>query len=407
MIKILTFSTLYPNPCQPRHGIFVEQRLRKLVESGEVVARVVAPVPWFPFAANSALGRYGRFALVPAVESRHGITVEHPRYPVIPKVGMNLSPLLMVRAMRPVFERILNSGYDFDLIDAHYFYPCGVAAEELGRQLGKPVVMTARGDDVMACLRHRLPRRMIRAAAERCAGMITVSADLKNRLVMHGVAEGRITVLRNGVDLSVFRPLPSHRPRARRVLLSVGHLIERKGHHIAIDALRKLPDCELIIIGESGMEAGGMERELKRRVRRLRLGDRVRFIGNVPQEALREHYAGADALVLATDREGMPNVLLEALACGTPVVATPVGGIPEVMTVPEAGVLMTERTPEALVDALRRLFDHYPAREQVRRFAETLGWEPTTRGQIALFCKVLGRRTEAAPHRAPSEVREV
>lgn len=395
MLKVLTFSTLYPNEREPRHGIFVEQRLRKLVETGNVAARVVAPVPWFPF-ATSRFGRYGAAASVPREEQRHGIPVLHPRFPSFPMIGMGLKPRILAAAMRPVLRDIAARGYDFDLIDAHYFYPDGVAAAWLGQELGKPVMVTCRGNDVMLFPRFPGPRRMILDAARRVAAIATVSMDLKRCLCSIGVDAEKVTVLRNGVDADFFRPVNRDVVRqalgiTRRTLLSVGHLVERKGHHLAVQALKALPDCDLVIIGERGTESGGMVNGLHRQAEDPELAGRVRFMGNLPQDQLRDWYGAADALVLATNLEGMPNVMLESLACGTPVVATPVGGIPEIMTTPEAGVLMKERTAAGIAAAVKQLFDHYPLREDTRRFAETLSWDETTRGQLALFDRVLKR----------------
>ncbi len=378
-----------------RRGVFVEQRLRKLVESEKVSVRVIAPVPWFPF-KQRMFGHYGLHASVPRRELRYEVQIEHPRYPAIPKVGLNLTPMLMAKAMKRHLQRLIASGYDFDLIDAHYFYPYGVAAMILGRALSKPVVVTCRGDDVLTFPNYPVPRRLILGAARQVAAIVTVSGDLKTQLCSLGVSESKVTVLRNGVDLELFKPVSSERASVRKkldidgpTLLSVGHLIERKGHHLAIAALQSLPNFKLIIIGARGNESGVMDNELRKLVKRLGLSNRVRFISNVLQDSLRSYYAGADALVLATRREGMPNVMLESLACGTPVVATAVGGIPEVLTVPEAGVLMRKRTAEAVATAVKHLFAHYPRREDTRRFAETLGWDETTRGQTTLFERIL------------------
>ena len=117
----------------PHHGIFVENRLRNLLASGEVASLVVAPVPWFPF-KHKSFGRYASFARVPREEQRHDITVLHPRYPLPPKVGMSSAPVLMYAALRTLFAEILKARFRFDLIDAHYFYPDGVAAVLLGRK---------------------------------------------------------------------------------------------------------------------------------------------------------------------------------------------------------------------------------------------------------------------------------
>jgi glycosyltransferase involved in cell wall biosynthesis len=158
-----------------------------------------------------------------------------------------------------------------------------------------------------------------------------------------------------------------------RVLLSVGHVTKRKGHHLAVEALPHLPGTTLMIAGD-----GWLEPHLKRMAAELGVADRVRFLGHVDQERLPELYAAADALVLASNREGMANVLLEAMACGTPVIGTAVWGTPEAVCVPEAGVLMRERSAEALVEAAGRLFAAYPDRAATRRYAETFRWERTS-----------------------------
>jgi glycosyltransferase involved in cell wall biosynthesis len=386
-MKILTFSTLYPNAARPSHGIFVETRLRQLLASGKVESRVVAPVPWFP-SRNARFGEYALHASAPREEQRHGIQVLHPRYLLLPKIGMTLAPFLLARAVRPLVERILR-GYAFDLIDAHYFYPDGVAAALIARRVGKPVVITARGTDVNLIPRYGLPRAMIRWAARRAAGIITVARALKDDLIRIGVPAERIEVLRNGVDLRLFHPVERESARARlgfsrATLLSVGHLIPRKAHELVIRALRSLPEMDLVVIGD-GPERGNLETL----AHESGLGDRVRFVGSLSQDELRSYYGAADALVLASSREGWANVLLESMACGTPVVASRAGGSAEVVASPEAGELMAERTPEAVVEGVRRLFARRPDRAATRRYAEQFSWEETTRGQLRLFERVV------------------
>ncbi|MGH8283225.1 MAG: glycosyltransferase family 4 protein [Gammaproteobacteria bacterium] len=388
MIRLLTFTSLYPNAAQPRHGVFVEERLRHLVASGGLTAAVVAPVPWFPF-RYSRFGAYAALATVPEREERYGIQISHPRYPVLPKVGMSIAPFLMYRALLPVLRKLKANGADFDLIDAQYFYPDGVAAAKLGMAMNKPVVITARGTDVTLIPHYRLPRRQIKWAAERVAAIVTVSQALKDALAALGVNPDKITVLRNGVDLDHFRPLDRTVIRARLgltgpVWLSVGHLIERKGLHITLPALAKTPDVTLLIAGD-----GPEEGKLRRLANSLGVGERVRFLGAIAHADLCEYYNAADALVLASSREGMPNVVLEALACGTPVIATRVEGTPEIITSPEAGELMQERSPEALVLAWNKLQAHTPDRISTRKYAEQLGWAPTVRAQLALYVRVL------------------
>ncbi|MBL27590.1 MAG: glycosyl transferase family 1 [Rhodospirillaceae bacterium] len=386
-MRLLTYTTLWPNSIQPTHGVFVENRLRHLVAAG-VETRIVAPVPWFPSSAG-LFGSYAAFAAVPPAEERNGFEVHHPRYVVVPKIGMTLTPYTLYRASIAPVRALIGAGYDFDAIDAHYFYPDGVAAALLGRLLDKPVVITARGTDLNLIPQYRLPRRMIRFAASRAAALITVCQALKDSLIELGIPASKVTVLRNGVDLAGFRPLDRQEARAalgfdRPTLVSVGGLITRKGHDITIRALKALPDFALVIAGD-GPERGALEALAKREG----VGDRVRFMGRVPHGELAPLYSAADASVLASSREGWANVLLESMACGTPVIASNVWGTPEVVATPAAGVLMADRTPAALADAVRALFAALPSREATRAYAEGFSWDDTTRGQIDLFRSVI------------------
>ncbi|MGI9510430.1 MAG: glycosyltransferase, partial [Geminicoccaceae bacterium] len=167
---------------------------------------------------------------------------------------------------------------------------------------------------------------------------------------------------------------------SRRTLLSVGHLIERKGHDLVIRALEHLPEVDLIIAGD-GPERG----RLQRLAAKLGLDERVRFTGVLAHQDLPSLYSAADALVLASSREGWPNVLLEALACGTPVIASRNWGTPEIISAPEAGHLLGERTPEAIAQAFHRLTRSPPDRTRTRQFAEGFSWDATTDGLLALF----------------------
>jgi glycosyltransferase involved in cell wall biosynthesis len=394
-MRILTFSTLYPDTVRPSYGIFVETRLRHLLASGKVEAKVVAPVPWFP-SSNPRFGEYAAFAGVPREEQRNGIHVAHPRYLTVPKVGMSAAPFLLAAAAYSTVKRIIRGGYDFEIIDAHYFYPDGVAAVLLGRHFAKPVVITARGTDVNLIPEYWLPRQMILWAGRHAAGVITVARALRDRLVALGVPEGRVEVLRNGVDLTFFQQADRDGSRRRlgfrrTTLLSVGNLVPLKGHDLAIRALTLLPEMDLVIVGD-----GPERKALGALVEESGLHDRVSFAGAQAQENLREYYCAADALILASSREGWPNVLLEAMACGTPVVASRVGGTPEVVSAPPAGVLMTERTPEGLAQAVRNLFARNPDRSATRRYAEGFDWGATTEGQLKLFGRILSARTPVA-----------
>ncbi len=418
-LRIVTFSTLYPNAAQPAHGLFVEQRLRQLVATGGVEVRVLAPVPWFPFRAP-CFGQYARFAAAPRQEERHGLPVAHPRYLLLPKIGMLLAPLLLALGAWPTLRRWQREGWQFQLIDAHYYYPDGVAAALLARWFNVPLTITARGSDLNRIGEYRWPRRMMRWASTVAGASIGVCQALVERLVALGGQRDKTRVLRNGVDLELFSPVPmavargivGGPPQGRR-LVCVAALVPVKGHRLLLEALAGLPDWHLDLVG-----AGPLEAALRQQVAVLGLGARVRLLGAVAQDQLKFHFAAADVTVLASVSEGWPNVLLESMACGTPVVASRVGGVPEVVQAAAAGELFESGSVVALRAALDRLLARQgtvPAtvaaadtaesdadamsectlRAATRRYAMGFGWAATSEGQRSLFLELIGQARHA------------
>lgn len=385
-MKILLFSSLYPSSVRPIHGIFVETRLRELLKTGKVQAQVVAPVPWFPF-KHPRFGDYAQFAATPPFEHRHGVDVHHPRYALLPRIGMHMAPYSMAVGTLPTLRRLQRDGFDFDVIDAHYYYPDGVAAGLLARWLKKPLVVTARGTDLNLIPQHTIPRRLIVQTAAQAHASIGVCQALMDSLRDLGADASKLHTLRNGVDLERFAVESRFAARQRlnlqqdgHYLLSVGHLIERKGHHIAIESLAALPGVQLLVAG-----SGPEQTALKTLAQRLGVADRVHWLGVIAQPDLKWYYNAADALTLCSSREGWANVLLESMACGTPVIATNIWGTPEVVSTPAAGVLMAQRNAESLAQAWHLLMATQPTREDTRLHAEKFSWDATTQGQLALF----------------------
>ncbi len=384
MTRVLVFSTLYPNAAQPNHGVFVENRLKETVALGGLDATVLAPVPFFPV-AHPMFGRYAAYARAPRHEERHGVQVWHPRYAVAPKYGARLAPGALYRTGLAAVRRLQGQGHRFEVIDAHYFYPDGVAAARLGRTLGLPVVITARGSDLTQIADEAGPRQAMRWAAQEASASIGVCEDLRRRLVDLGAPPERTLTLRNGVDLQAFHPVERNAARARLgcrgfTLLSVGSLIPRKAHELAIEALRGQPEWRLMLAG-----SGPLRADLEALARRMGVADRVRFLGEIPHSELPALYSAADVLVLASSREGWANVLLESMACGTPVAASDVNGAREVVRAPAAGLLLRERTVAGLVEALQTLHSAPLPRAETRRYAERFGWRDTALANRALL----------------------
>jgi glycosyltransferase involved in cell wall biosynthesis len=399
-VRTLLFSTLYPSEARPLHGIFVETRLRELLRHGGAQARVVAPVPWYP-SAHARHGRYAAMARTPSRECRHGIEVLHPRYLTLPKVGMTVAPFLLALGARAALARTQADGFDFDVIDAHYFYPDGVAAALLARWFGKPLVITARGTDVNLIPEHRLPRVLIQWAARQARASIGVSSALVERLRQLNVAESRLRVIRNGVDAERFQPQPAGRARSELglegapVVLTVGNLHEHKGQRLVIEAFARVrqdhPQARLVVVGDGTDRAW-----LMRRATELGLSGHTTFAGTVPNAELARWYSAADVLVLASSREGWPNVLLEAMACGTPVVASAVGGVPEIVQSLDVGRLVHERSTDAFARAVLDVLDGSTDRARIRRYAQGFSWEHTSQAQLELFGSLMSPHGGAA-----------
>ncbi|MDP2322939.1 MAG: glycosyltransferase [Gammaproteobacteria bacterium] len=379
MINVLTITSLFPNSEQTRHGVFVEERLRHLAATGRFNVQVVAPVPWFPL-RSGIFGLYGRYARVPRSEERLGRKILHPRYLTLPKVGMTLAPYLYAAGIASLVRQLAGDLRGPVVLDGHFLYPDGVATALLAHQLGLPYILTARGQDVTLFPRHAVPRTLIRRACSGANRVITVSEALRELLLELGVAPERVLTLRNGVDLTRFRPGDRAVARAqvgftRPTLLAVGHLIERKDHELMIRALPLVPGTDLVIVGE-----GPLRDRLLAVARELGVAERLRIVPNVLQHELVSYYAAATLSVLTSRHEGMPNVVLESLACGTPVVATLVEGVPELLDDPAAGLLVRERTPTGLAAGINAVLANLPAPDATRAHAAGLGWEPTIAG---------------------------
>jgi len=353
-MRVLVITKIFPNSVERLSSPFNRRQFAELSRSCEL--EVLATIPWFPGA--SALRRWstaGRLTGVPAEECIDGMTVRHPRYAFLPKIGHGIAGPLYAASLATSLLRYRNR---VDVVLGAWAYPDGFAAVTVAQLLGVPCVVKLHGSDMNVVARMPGPRRQLQWALPRASRIVAVSRPLAERAIELGVSPQRVDIVPNGIDREVFRP--ADRAEARRELgldpdaklvLYVGHLKEQKGVFDLLHAFRRvssqLGDARLVLVG------GGPGRAACEALAR-QLGVAATFAGEQPHERIPRWFAAADVLTLPSWNEGMPNVVVEALACGRPVVASSVGGIPEVVK-GNAGALVTPRDPNGLADALRRV----------------------------------------------------
>lgn len=379
-MKVLVIATLFPNPGAETFGVFVRSRLQALAK--HVQLTVVSPVPWFPGATMHP--RYYSRREIPQVWASNGLTIHYPRFLSVPRYLKGLDALSLMSSLER-WVRINGLANSFDLIDAQLAHPDGFAAMRLAEQMKVPFVTTLRGHDVNVlpdCPRRGPQVREVLRAASR---VFPVADALGAEAVRLGCMPERVRTVVNGVDNQVFKPMPRSdaramlgQPQAGRLVLSVGHLVERKGHHVVIEALQLLhalghSDVRLAIVGGASVE-GDVATALAARVAEAGLGPFVTMAGVRPNSELSLWYNAADVLCLASSEEGRPNVVVEALACGTPVVATRVWGTPEIVTGPTLGTLV-DRSAPAFATAMLGALDREWNRDALVAHVKPLTWE--------------------------------
>ena len=387
-MHILTLTTLFPNPRQPGHAIFVRARMEHFTREYGHRWTVVAPVPFFPKLPVKINDTYDHFARVPHLEEPRGYPIHHPRYLVTPRVGMRFYGAWMASGVRSLIRR-LHREDPFDVIDGHYVYPDGTAGVRMGEELGLPVLLSARGTDLN--LYPRMPgiAPLIRSNLESCRHLVCVCDELKRVAMDLGTPEEKVSVVGNGVDADRFRRgdraaarTKLGLPASATIVLSVGHMTERKGFHLLIEACARLgrDDVYLVIAGD-GRERGALERLAATH----RMTERIRFPGAVKNEDLPAWYQSADLFALASSREGWPNVLCEAQACGLPAVATKVWGIPEILRNGDLGVLVEERSAEGLRAGLEAALSANWDREYIASAGRSRTWGHVSKEMAVIF----------------------
>jgi len=399
-LRILTYTNLFPNCLRPNFGIFVKNRMKTFVRHGNAQLDVISPVPYFPRLPWNT--RWKVFSLIPREENQEGISVYHPRYLVSPKFGMRTHGYMMYRSTRDLAHR-LHETNPYHLVDAHWIYPDGFAAVKIAKELGLPVVLSARGNDINEYIDYPAIRHSITWSLASCDHIISVCEALKDLILSLGIPDSKVTVIGNGIDKSAFYPTEKATARQqlalplnKRIVLSVGILDPRKGHDILIKALHLLRQRGVEIPFLYIIGAGRFGESLKGLIDTLRLREHVYLVGEIPHKALNMWYSAADVFCLASDREGWPNVLLEAIGCGTPVVVSRVFGAPEIVTSGDVGLLVDERTPEAFAARILQAFDQKWELKKLVEFAEQFSWDKAALAVRKVFLNVLNCPNDSA-----------
>lgn len=375
-MRVLVLSSTFPSANEPTRGIFIRERIRRLAAHCDLV--VLAPVPWFPF--NRWIR--GKRATIPFFETQEGLRVYHPRFFSFPRYAKFLDGALCFLSL-VWFTARLRRSFPFDLLDAHFEFPDGVAGTLLGKLFRRPVIVTLRGK-LVRLSGYRLHRPQLRWMLRHANRVTAVSHSLRYIAEGLGLRPDRLRVIRNGVDTNKFSPMDRTEarricglPQDRRIVLTVAALYRHKGQHrmIAVlpDLLQRYPDLLYVMIG-GGRPGESYVRELEALVARLGLGDHVLFVSPRLHAELRPWFCAADLFVLLTQSEGWPNVILESLACGVPVVATQVGGVPEIVRDGRDGLLVPYGDGDAVRGAVLRGLDTQWDREELVRYARSLDW---------------------------------
>ena len=374
MLRVLAITKIFPNAAEPLSAPFNRQQFAALATRCSL--EVMGTIPWFPGAG--LLGKWssaGKLARVPRSEVIEGIHVRHPRTLFVPRLAHATWGPLYAASIAPALLPYRNK---VDIVLGSWAYPDGFAAVIAARLLGVPCVVKLHGSDINLIAKLPGPRRMLQWALPRANKVVAVSRALADEVVQLGVPRENVAIVMNGVDAELFHPRDRTAARtalglpAGPIALYVGNLKAEKGVLDLAAAWAKvataLPEATLVVVG-----GGPAAEALKTAV--APLGDSVRLLGPQPLPRVPTYMAACDLLVLPSHAEGTPNVVLEALASGRRVVATNVGGIPDLITRPELGELVPPRAPDALAEAIVRSLPTPYAPATVAQLGARGGWD--------------------------------
>jgi glycosyltransferase involved in cell wall biosynthesis len=383
-VRIISVSTDYPGPRNPRGGLFVQRRLAALARLEDV--RVIHLEPWFPLLRprTTAAAPNGYPDYPPAVR---------PGMFYFPGVLKGLDSYWVKKAVTPTI-RALESEGPADLIDAHFGYPDGVGCVKAALELCRPVFITMRGLE-RPILRYHWRGSQLLWALRECTGIICVSHSLKELAVSAGIDPAKICVIPNAVDRVQFRPGSRDEARAAlgidraaRLIVCVGMLVHGKGQHLLLRALAQLRrrhvNLKLALIGGSAHEPKHPEK-LRKMAGKFDLGDAVFMTGSLPTPQVVTWLRAADLFALPTFDEGCCNAILEAMACGLPVVTTPAGDNAVLVDPPRRGILVPIDDAEGLADSIEAALASSWDRADIAQYGVDYDWDEVARQTARFF----------------------
>jgi len=358
--SILVFSSLFPSAAAPGNGLFVRERMFRVADHAHVDMVVVSPTPWFP--GQGIIRRFKKdYRPQPCgIEMQHGIAVYSPRFLAFPGILRNLDAVMMYLFCLGLVRRLVRE-HGIEIIDSHFTYPDGLAATWLARKFGLKSIITLRGTEVPHA---KIPGRVSKLlqAWRQADRVFSVSDSLRQHAISLGAQPDKFRVVGNGIDTEKFQALDPANARERlgiardaRVLVTVGGLVERQGVHRVVECLppliKEYPDLVYLLVGGANAE-GDYSEHIRERAEALGVSRHLVFLGALEPSELSGPLSAADVFVLATSNEGWANVILESMACGTPVIATDVGGNAEVVNSAALGSIVPFGDSAALTDAL-------------------------------------------------------
>ncbi len=374
-MRVLIITKIFPNRHNGSYASYNRHQFRELSRLCDV--QLFALWPQYPGRATVERWRGGADAQVPpASDTIDGMYVEHPRVWYLPRVG---APLAGVSYLLSLLPRVWSRRHDIDVVMGSFAYPDGFAAVGLARLLGKPAVIKLHGSDVNVVSERRLLRPGLRYALSGARRVVANNRKILTKAIAFGAAADSVRWVPNGIDGDVFFARDKREARARLKLPLEGKRILYVGRMVATKGLWELLDAMAVLAGEEPavhldmVGTGALVGELAAAAKERALA--VTFYGDQPAERVAQHIAAADVVTLPSYAEGMPNTVVEALACGRPVVATDVGGVPTLLKEPCQGELVAPRDAELLAAALARVVaNNYPA-EQVTSASTSITWK--------------------------------